>query len=124
MVSDDGLIPMNIPHLRFALVLCMAKFMHGLSEMFAFEFAEGTYNSIWTSRHIMDAVDPYLGTIVITIGVVTALMLVAIALDVSTSYLPTFTGRDSASYWGAIVIYIGGTIYFVYATAQTLLLLV
>lgn len=120
MPSDEGLVPTAIPHVRFALVLCMGKFLDGLSTLFVLQFRTNVYESVWLTRTLMEFTDPYMGTILITLLSVTVLMIFAILLDLGRVYLPEVTGRDTICYWGALSIYIGGTGYYVYATINNL----
>lgn len=124
MASDDGITPTSIPHLRFALVLIMAKFFDGFTSYFVLSYAEDIYEPGWVANAVMQATDPYIGTILITLFTVFSLTAFAITIDMGRNYLPKITGRDAFCYWGSLSVYIVGTGYYSYTAVQNLSLLV
>lgn len=123
MSYDDGVVPLTIPHLRFALVLCMAKFLEALSVMFVLSYSDAVPDSFWLTRRIMAVTDLYVGSVIATLLTVTILTTFAIVVASGQTYLPDVWGRDTACYWGSFSIYVAGTLYYVYVAAENMLLI-
>lgn len=124
MDSEYGLTPRRVPHLRFALVLCMAIFFEKLTDFFILTYTPERYEPAWFMQPFHTVLDPYIGVILTTVIVVTVLTALSIAIDLAQLYVPAVTGRDTVCYWGSLAVYMCGTVYYVYTALQNILLLV